>query len=357
MISRPLSQGSDLGKLAANYQWAHKPDDCAPQIWITPEALDAIGFPIDGLTEDTLADTVEKFFSATIKYHKSGFFTCQWPGADDAEIRHEADVVLMPFTHLDPSPSRPEDRGVIGIAGTPTELPDDEIEAAHLLADRIEWLHSIEGALPAPRWSRVGVQIAEAWMKRARPKPKNSRTAPHCCRARCRPRSPRTAGFRLRGGTPTAGDDATAHSAKASTLSSTSRPPTCPRPRDSTSATENQHGCGRIRAYSTSNAHRSGCLRSACPPATTSTGCTAACPSRTPECPGKSPPPSGPPLSMSSSSSHPPRTAAPASPSLSSRSRRPGYGPNSTNGSKGGQGRCGPSWPPHACRAATTTRK
>ncbi|WP_139809251.1 hypothetical protein [Mycobacterium avium] len=178
VISRPLGRASDLAKLAANFQWAHKPDDCAPQIWITPEALDAIGFPIDGLVEDTLAATVGTFFDATVKYHKSGFFTCQWPAVDDSEGRHEVDVVLMPFTHLDPSPSRPEDRGVIGIAGTHTELPDDEIEAAHLLADRIEWLYSIEGALPAPRWSRVGLQIAEAWMKRARPKPKNSRTAP-----------------------------------------------------------------------------------------------------------------------------------------------------------------------------------
>ncbi|ORB73534.1 hypothetical protein BST46_31060, partial [Mycobacterium timonense] len=73
-----------------------------------------------------------------------------------------ADIVLIPYLPLAPSPSRPMDRGVAGIQGTETELPDDEESAAHLLGDRIAWLYGIEGALPAPRWSQVGAHIEEA---------------------------------------------------------------------------------------------------------------------------------------------------------------------------------------------------
>jgi hypothetical protein len=176
VISRPLGTAADLGKLVANYGWRPAPGN-APQVWLTWEALEAIGFPLDGQTADTIADTVGAFFSGEVGFHQSGFFNLSFTAADGGAAR-TADVVLMPFAMLDPSTSRPGDRGVIGIDGTDTMLPDEEIPAVQLLADRIGWLHTLEGAQPGPRWARVGAQIAESWIQRARPKPKTAATAP-----------------------------------------------------------------------------------------------------------------------------------------------------------------------------------
>lgn len=178
VVSRPLSQPADLAKLATKYQWSNRAEDPDPQVWITAEALEALEFPAAEATAETLPAIVEEFFGTSVKHHQSGYFTCLFAISDAAgQVERAIDVVLMPATGIDPSSARPDDRGVLGIAGTPTLLPDDEVEAAHLLGDRIEWLYGLEGAVPGPRWSRVGVHIAEATMKRVRVKPKNSAAA------------------------------------------------------------------------------------------------------------------------------------------------------------------------------------
>ncbi|GAY15789.1 hypothetical protein [Mycobacterium sp. shizuoka-1] len=171
--SRPLGQPGDLGKLATRYRWSSRADQGDPQVWITGEALEALNFPADQANEASLPDLVAEFFGATVKYAQSGYFTCQF-SADEADGGSDRtiEVILMPATSLQPSAARPSDRGIIGIEGTDTLLPDDEVDAAHLLGDRIAWLHEIDEALPAPRWTRVGVHIAESGMRRARPKPK-----------------------------------------------------------------------------------------------------------------------------------------------------------------------------------------
>lgn len=177
VVAPPLRQPADLGKLATSQDWGKRPDSPRPQIWITGEAMELLDFPTEGLTKETIADVVGDFFGATITYSKSGFFTCGFPRAEDPDKVLEVEVILMPAAHLDPSESRPDDRGILGIIDK-TLLPDDEIEAAHLLADRLQWLYGIENVLPAPRWTQVGVQLAEISIKKSRPKPKNSTTPP-----------------------------------------------------------------------------------------------------------------------------------------------------------------------------------
>lgn len=175
--SRPLGQPSDLAKLATRYQWSSRPNQGDPQVWITGEALQQLGFPAEDVTEETLPGVVAEFFGAEVKYHQSGFFTCLFEPDGDVGTARTVDVVLMPATALQPSVSRPNDRGIVGIEGTPTLLPDDESQAVHLLGDRIAWLHDLGETLPEPRWSRVGVRIAESGVQRARNKPKNDPTA------------------------------------------------------------------------------------------------------------------------------------------------------------------------------------
>lgn len=174
----PLKTPARLGEVVCNRSWSTPPGGANPQLWVFPEALEAVGFQIDGHSDSDLPDAVAAFFGCTVVYHKSGWFTCEFDESVYGGQTRRADIVLIPYLHLDPSQSRPADRGLAGIQGTETELPDDQEQAAHILGDRIAWLYSMEGALPAPRWTQVGAQIAEAKRRAAKPKAKNSKTTP-----------------------------------------------------------------------------------------------------------------------------------------------------------------------------------
>jgi len=173
--SGPLRLPERLGEVVCRRNWAMPPGGLSPQIWITAEALDDVGFPIDGLEESEVADTVGDFFGCTVGFHKSGWFACEFDSEVFGGQSRKADVILMPFLFLDASANRPMDRGMAGKEQGDTELPDDEDDAIHLLGDRIAWLYSIEGLLPAPRWTMVGAQLLDAKTGKAKPKPKSGR--------------------------------------------------------------------------------------------------------------------------------------------------------------------------------------
>ncbi len=170
--SGPLRRPERLGEVVCRRSWAAPPGGLSPQIWVSPQALEDLGFPIDGLREEDLPNAVGDFFGCTVGFHQSGWFACEFDSAVYGGESRKADIVLMPYLFLDPSTARPLDRGLAGIQGTSTELPDDEVDAMHLLGDRIAWLYSIEGILPAPRWTMVGAQLLEIKTRKAKPKPK-----------------------------------------------------------------------------------------------------------------------------------------------------------------------------------------
>lgn len=177
--SGPLRVPERLGEVVCRRTWAPSPGGLSPQIWITAEALEAVGFPIDGLAEDEVATTVGEFFGCTVGFRQSGWFACEFDGAVFGGESRKADIILMPFLSLDPSTARPLDRGMAGIQGTASELPDDEDDALHLLGDRITWLYGIEGIVPASRWTLVGAQLLEVKNRKAKPNPKSGKgTAP-----------------------------------------------------------------------------------------------------------------------------------------------------------------------------------
>lgn len=172
VVKPALGEPINLLKLAVKYPWAARGEgDPDPQIWITGQALRDLQFPVPAPGSGAkIEDVLGNFFGCEVTYQKSGFFTCTFPTPDPTQWDdRKIDVVVMPYTHSDPSRSRPDDRGVLGIMGTSTILPADETEAAHLLADRIAWLYGLDGTLPGPRWSRVGARIARARMSKARP--------------------------------------------------------------------------------------------------------------------------------------------------------------------------------------------
>lgn len=176
VVKPPLGDPANLLKLAVKYPWASAEGEPNPQIWITGQALRALEFPAPAAGAAVkLEDVIGEFFDCHITYSKSGYFACEFTSPDPLSWPdRKVDVILMPYTHSDPSKSRPADRGVLGIVDTPTILPADEAEAAHLLGDRIAWLYSLDGALPGPRWARVGAAIATARMRKARPNAKNT---------------------------------------------------------------------------------------------------------------------------------------------------------------------------------------
>lgn len=174
----PLRRPERLGEVVCRRKWAMPPGGLSPQVWITPEALEAIGFPIDGLREEELVETVGNFFGCTVGFNQSGWFACEFDSAVFGGESHKADVILMPFLSLNPSTARPLDRGMAGIQGGSTELPDDEGEAIHLLGDRIAWLYSIEGILPSFRWTMVGAQLLDVKTRKAKPKTKSGKGSP-----------------------------------------------------------------------------------------------------------------------------------------------------------------------------------
>lgn len=171
VVKPALGEPGNLALLAVKYPWARGDSEPDPQIWITGQALQDLAFPVPAAdSEKKIEDVVADFFGCEVTYQKSGFFACTFPTPDPTKWDdRKLDVIIMPYTHSDPSRSRPDDRGVLGIMGTSTILPADETEAAHLLGDRIAWLYSLDGTLPGPRWSRVGARIARARMAKARP--------------------------------------------------------------------------------------------------------------------------------------------------------------------------------------------
>lgn len=176
VVKPSLGEPSNLLKLAVKYPWANSEGEPNPQIWITGQALRDLEFPAPAAGAPVkLEDVIGEFFDCHISYSKSGFFTCEFTSPDPISwLDRKVEVILMPYTHMDPSKSRPDDRGVLGIVDTPTILPADEAEAAHLLADRIAWLYGLDGALAGPRWARVGAAIATARMRKARPDVKDA---------------------------------------------------------------------------------------------------------------------------------------------------------------------------------------
>lgn len=155
-----------------------------PQIWITDEALNAVGFTNDYLAAQGVTDepekllaAVAKFFGVEGKFSKAGWFTLRFPldpAVKDGPVR-EIDVVLIPFMDQDPSAARPGDRGLLGIEGTDTFvfLAKNEHEMVHKIADNMIWLHTHEGAMPSYRWTQVGAQMVAATWERAQPKTKS----------------------------------------------------------------------------------------------------------------------------------------------------------------------------------------
>ena len=172
--SGPLNSPGRLGEIVCNRRWGTPPGGLAPQVWVTPEAMEAIGFPIDDQDEAGLPGFVGDFFGCEVTYHQSGWFSCAFDSEVYGGESRTAEVILMPYLVLNPSSARPMDRGVAGIQETASELPDDEAEAAHLLGDRIAWLYGLEGALPAARWPLVGAQLANAKLRNAKPKVVNT---------------------------------------------------------------------------------------------------------------------------------------------------------------------------------------
>ncbi|EHB48717.1 hypothetical protein MycrhDRAFT_5558 [Mycolicibacterium rhodesiae JS60] len=165
VLAGPLPNSDALSRFLT-WKWPRKPKDY-PQLWLTYEALEAIGFPTD-VDEDEFnaSEQVAALFGCDVNFAQSGWFTCNF--AADSGPR-TARIVLIPLMHTDPPQQRPGDMGVAGWENTDTELPEDEFEAVKLLADRIAWLAALaDGVAPASRWSTVGAQMLEAVRRRGR---------------------------------------------------------------------------------------------------------------------------------------------------------------------------------------------
>ncbi|KRQ20567.1 hypothetical protein AOT87_17655 [Mycobacteroides sp. H003] len=183
VLAGPLSKPEDLAQLVVvtcAEGWGLRPvplhgDVQRVQVWITPEALQATGFTPQmtaSLNKKKLESVVGEFFGADVSFSLSGWFTCKFPAAGGKPAR-EAEIVLMPLMHLDPSKARPADRGILGIEGTKTFVPDDETEIVHLVADRMIWLFEADESLPGPRWSQIGAHQASRALEKVKPDPKN----------------------------------------------------------------------------------------------------------------------------------------------------------------------------------------
>jgi hypothetical protein len=164
VTGRPMPSGEALGAFLVNH-WSRDPKRL-PQLWLTYEALEAIGFPTDVDPEEfDAADAVAATFGCEVSYAKSGWFTCRFTNNGG----RKAYVVLIPLMYLDPSPKRPGDMGVAGWEDTETELPEGELEAIELLADRIGWLATLaDGIAPSSRWANVGADLLDAVRRRGR---------------------------------------------------------------------------------------------------------------------------------------------------------------------------------------------
>ncbi|SKK29613.1 hypothetical protein [Mycobacteroides abscessus] len=175
VVSKPFGRLEDVGLFVCKYKrWsiraaaAHeKFNPQRVQIWITPDALEAIGFDFDNLKIEELDKKVEDAFGGKVTYSRSGWFTVAFADIPPDENGREAELMLLPFVHVDPSKSRPDDRGLAGIEGTDTFLPADEYEMAHTLGDRMAFqFNNLEEAMPAPRWSQVGAGMLMRTIKK-----------------------------------------------------------------------------------------------------------------------------------------------------------------------------------------------
>lgn len=178
VVAPPLRGPEDLGRMIVV--------TCAPgwglpavplhgnvhrvQVWITPEALQAMGFTpelVAGLNKKKLEAAIGEFFGAEVSFSLSGWFTCKFPAVEGNKAR-EAEIVLMPLMHLDPSKARPADRGILGIEGTKTFVPEDETAIVKLVGDRVTWLFAGDEAMPSYRWSQVGAHQASKALEKVK---------------------------------------------------------------------------------------------------------------------------------------------------------------------------------------------
>ncbi|MCX8559236.1 hypothetical protein OS121_29760 [Mycolicibacterium mucogenicum] len=184
----PLQQGADLASLVW-YRWKVAPAAAGrgrlapvPQIWITAQALLAVGMqppeaPSDDdveLTSDDLKFMVADLFGCEVTSGKAGWFTCRFAAPDGTQSR-VVQLILLPFLWMDSSPQRPNDQGLAGEADTPTELPADEDAAIAELGRRLIWHSTITQAtepalLPAPRPATVGAALLDTVRARSRSK-------------------------------------------------------------------------------------------------------------------------------------------------------------------------------------------
>jgi hypothetical protein len=169
VVAPALMQGGDMAAFVRG-QWPSRLSGI-PQIWLSAEALEQVGFPleIDEDQRDQLRGIVEETFGCSVSWDKAGWFTCAFPPASRGDDPIKVHLVLIPALVLDPSDQRPGDMGLARIGSDSTELPDDEAQAMHLLADRIAWLASLsKGVIPTPRWAAVGMRIQDAARERGR---------------------------------------------------------------------------------------------------------------------------------------------------------------------------------------------
>jgi len=133
-----------------------------PQLWLTDEALAGVGLTdevISDMDSSDLPALIGETFGAEITRSKSGWLTAKF--TSDAGETKTVYLVVIPLLWTDQPKQRPGDMGLAGYEGDETELPSDETQAAHVLADRMAWLAKVgdAGTVPAPTWTTVGAQL------------------------------------------------------------------------------------------------------------------------------------------------------------------------------------------------------
>lgn len=174
VLTRHLPEPRNIPRFL-QWHWRKPPANGLPQIWLTAEAMDAMGLAVEDADPDEVKEIVAEHFGCRVSWAQSGFFTCRWgtgnadsDGDEDnddgtsAPTRRSAQLVFVPWLPLDPADARPNDLGVAGTMDTDTELPEDEDEAVPILAERIAWIAGLgQGVAPASRWSTVGAAFAD----------------------------------------------------------------------------------------------------------------------------------------------------------------------------------------------------
>lgn len=133
-----------------------------PQLWLTDEALAGVGLTeerIGELSAEDLPNLIGETFGAQITRARSGWLTAKF--TNDTGETKTVYLVIIPLLWTDQPKQRPGDMGLAGYEGDETELPSEETQAAHLLADRMAWLATVgdAGTVPAPTWTTVGAQL------------------------------------------------------------------------------------------------------------------------------------------------------------------------------------------------------